>query len=112
MQLAKKLSPLTYVRPGLPGIATLHRDKDTTVPYQQAVRLYEALDRAAVPNKFVSISGGRHGGGVEKKDYGRRRSSWGFFVNTAFCNLPCTPILRREREFDSYPRHWRNFRSA
>src|SRR5690348_16170209 len=43
-ELAKQLSPLTYVRPGLPPIFTAHGDADTSVPYQHAVRLHKALD--------------------------------------------------------------------
>jgi acetyl esterase/lipase len=61
-ELAKELSPLTYVRPGLPPIITLHGDNDPTVPYQHGVRLHEALDRAGVPNELVTIPGGGHGG--------------------------------------------------
>jgi len=61
-ELAKKLSPLTYVRPGLPPIITLQGDQDHTVPYQHGVRLHEALDHAGVPNQLVTIPGGGHGG--------------------------------------------------
>jgi acetyl esterase/lipase len=61
MELARKVSPLTYVRPGLPPILTLHGDKDELVPYQHAVRLREALDRAGVPNELFTVPGGGHG---------------------------------------------------
>jgi acetyl esterase/lipase len=62
MDLAKRLSPLTYVRPGLPPILTIHGDKDPTVPYDEAVRLHAALDKAGTPNKLLTIPGGGHGG--------------------------------------------------
>jgi acetyl esterase/lipase len=62
MNLAKRLSPLTYVRAGLPPVITLQGDKDPTVPYPQGVRLHDALDRAGVPNQLVTIPGGGHGG--------------------------------------------------
>jgi acetyl esterase/lipase len=62
MELARKLSPLSYVRAGLPPIISLHGDKDDIVPYQQAVRLHEALDRTRVPNQLVTIPAGGHGG--------------------------------------------------
>lgn len=62
LDLARKLSPLTYVHAGQPPVITLQGDKDTTVPYEQGVRLHEALDRAGVPNQLVTIPGGRHGG--------------------------------------------------
>jgi len=52
LELAKRLSPLSYVRPGLPPIITVHGDADTLL-YQQSVRLHEALSRAGVPNQLV-----------------------------------------------------------
>lgn len=61
-EIAERVSPLTWVRPGVPPILTLHGDADTIVPYQQAVRLHEALDRAGVPNRLHTITGGGHGG--------------------------------------------------
>ena len=33
-----------------------------TVPYTQSVRLHEALQNASVPQKLVTIPGGKHGG--------------------------------------------------
>jgi acetyl esterase/lipase len=59
---ARKLSPLTYVHPGQPPVVTLQGDKDTTVPYEQGVRLHEALDRAVLPNQRVTNPGGGRGG--------------------------------------------------
>lgn len=61
-ELAKQLSPLTYVRPGLPVIFTAHGDADDVVPYQHAVRLHQALDAASVPNELYTVKGGKHGG--------------------------------------------------
>lgn len=61
MDLARQVSPLTYVRKGLPPIITLAGDKDPIVPYQHQVRLHEALTRAGVPNQLVTIEGGGHG---------------------------------------------------
>jgi acetyl esterase/lipase len=60
--LAKQLSPLTYVRPGLPPIFTAQGDADATVPYQHAVRLHKALTAAGVPNELYTVPGGKHGG--------------------------------------------------
>lgn len=61
-ELAKQLSPLTYVRPGLPPIFTAQGDSDPTVPYQHGVRLHQALTAAGVPNQLYTVPGGRHGG--------------------------------------------------
>jgi acetyl esterase/lipase len=60
-EIAKRVSPLTYVRPGLPPILTIHGDMDQLVPYEEAVRLHAALTRAGVPNQLLTIPGGRHG---------------------------------------------------
>ena len=61
-ELAKRLSPIQYVRKGLPPIFTVHGDNDQLVSYTHAVRLHEALNKAGVPNEFITIPGGRHGG--------------------------------------------------
>ncbi len=61
-ELAKQLSPINLVRKDLPPIFTVHGDKDQLVPYTHAVRLHAALNKAGVPNEFITIPGGRHGG--------------------------------------------------
>jgi acetyl esterase/lipase len=59
--IARRVSPLTYVRKGLPPIMTIHGDADPVVPYSHAVRLHKALDAAGVPNRLFTIHGGGHG---------------------------------------------------
>lgn len=61
-EVARRVSPLTYVRADLPAILTIHGDADPTVPYNHAVRLHEALAKAGVPNQLLTIPGGKHGG--------------------------------------------------
>ena len=61
-EVARRVSPMTYARRGLPPVITIHGDKDTLVPHAQARRLHAALDKAGVPNKLVTIPGGGHGG--------------------------------------------------
>jgi acetyl esterase/lipase len=61
MDLAKRLSPLTYVRSGLPPIITIHGTNDALVPYQEAEQLHQALDRVGAPNELITIPGGGHG---------------------------------------------------
>ena len=61
-EVARRVSPLTYVRAGLPPVITIHGDADPVVPYAHAVRLQEALNKAGVPNQLVTIPGGKHGG--------------------------------------------------
>jgi acetyl esterase/lipase len=61
MLIAEQVSPLTYVRPGLPPIITIHGDLDPVVPYSHAVRLHQALDEAGDINELITIRGGDHG---------------------------------------------------
>jgi len=60
-EIATRVSPLTYVRPGLPPILTIHGDQDRLVPYNHATRLHEALTKAGVPNQLLTIPKGGHG---------------------------------------------------
>jgi acetyl esterase/lipase len=60
-EIARRVSPIHFVRSDLPPIITIHGDADPTVPYTHAVRLHEALQKAGVPNKLVTIPGGHHG---------------------------------------------------
>jgi len=60
--LAERVSPLTYVRRSLPPILSIHGTADQLVPYQHAVRLHAALEKAGVPNELVTIQDGKHGG--------------------------------------------------
>jgi len=59
--IAKRVSPLTYVRAGLPPVLMIHGDSDPIVPYTQATRLRDALTSAGVPNQLLTIPGGKHG---------------------------------------------------
>jgi acetyl esterase/lipase len=58
---ARRVSPLTYIRPGLPPILSVQGDADPTVPYTHSLRLRDALTAAGVPNELVTIPGGKHG---------------------------------------------------
>lgn len=60
-EVAKSVSPLTYVRAGLPPIISIQGDKDDVVPYSHSTRLKEALDKAGDVNRLVTIRGGGHG---------------------------------------------------
>ena len=59
--VARRVSPLEYVRAGLPAILTIHGDADQVEPYTHAVRLHEALEAAKLPNQLFTIPGRGHG---------------------------------------------------
>ena len=60
-EVARRVSPMTYVRGDLPPILSIHGDADPVVPYDHGTRLHEALDAAGAPNELVTIAGGGHG---------------------------------------------------
>jgi len=62
VEIAKRVSPLTYVRAGLPPIISIQGDQDPTVPYDHSVRLQEALKKVAVDGELITLHGGTHGG--------------------------------------------------
>lgn len=61
-ELARRVSPMTYVRAGGPPVITIHGEEDDVAPYAQAVRFHAALDKAGVPNRLVTIPGRKHDG--------------------------------------------------
>jgi dipeptidyl aminopeptidase/acylaminoacyl peptidase len=61
VDVARRLSPLTYLRKDLPPILTIHGDADPTVPYAHATRLHAALQQAGATSELVTIPNGRHG---------------------------------------------------
>jgi len=60
--IARRVSPLTYAREGVPPVLMIQGDADPTVPYTQSLRLREALTKANVTNELVTVPGGKHGG--------------------------------------------------
>lgn len=59
--VARRVSPLSYVRKDLPPILTIHGDADPTVPYTHATRLHAALQGAGAAGELVTIPKGVHG---------------------------------------------------
>jgi acetyl esterase/lipase len=61
LSLAKTMSPITYVRPGLPPTFIVNGEKDPTVDPTQDAELKKALDAAGVANGQDIVPGGGHG---------------------------------------------------
>jgi dipeptidyl aminopeptidase/acylaminoacyl peptidase len=57
-----RANPVTYVTKDDPPFLIVHGDADLLVPHHQSVLLDEALRKAGVPVRFVTIPGGPHGG--------------------------------------------------
>jgi acetyl esterase/lipase len=60
-ELAKRVSPMTYVRKDLPPILTLHGDVDKTVPYEQGADLTRELTKVGASARLITVSGAGHG---------------------------------------------------
>jgi len=67
LELARRLSPMTYVRRDVPAILTIHGDSDPIVPYEHGSNLTKALRDAGADAEMISVARGEHGGfGKEK----------------------------------------------
>ena len=59
--IARSVSPITYVRGGLPPILSIHGDADPIVPYTQVLRLRDALAKTGAAHELFTVAGGGHG---------------------------------------------------
>jgi len=62
--LARRVSPITYARKGVPPVLTIHGDQDQTVPYEHATKLIRALELAGADASLHTLTG--HGHSVPK----------------------------------------------
>ena len=86
LALAKQLSPLTYVRLGLPPTITFQGDQDLLVAYQKGIRLEDALSRlgtftrrAPVRGQLVAVPGGGHAGWSREENIRAQEPVFEFF---------------------------------
>jgi len=61
MELARKLSPMNYVRKGVPPVLAMHGDADREVSIEQSVVLTRALKSAGSDAELITVPGGEHG---------------------------------------------------
>jgi acetyl esterase/lipase len=58
---AKEMSPMTYIKPGIPPTFIVNGDHDPSVDPRQSAELKQALDAAHIPNGQDIVPGGGHG---------------------------------------------------
>lgn len=58
---SREYSPINFVSSDDPSTLIVHGDKDPLVPINQGESMYQALQRAGVESKFVTIPGAGHG---------------------------------------------------
>jgi acetyl esterase/lipase len=84
---ARRVSPMQYVRSGLPPIFIVHGTEDPTVPYSQSVRLHQELDRKHDTNRIYTIEKGKHGFFGADNDIAAYKAMWDFLE----ANVPSLP---------------------
>ena len=102
-EIASRVSPLTYVRQGLPPIITIHGDADPTVPYSHAVRLREALEQKRVPHRLVTVPGGGHGGFNREEMVTIYAAIWGFLSEPRHDRLHELVLVHGKQRTDAGP---------
>jgi alpha-L-fucosidase 2 len=73
------ISPLNFIKPGLPPFLQIHGDADTTVPHSQSVNFETKMKAAGNACETITIPGGAHGmGGWAKlnSDYAAQMIDW------------------------------------
>ena len=63
-ELAKKVSPVTYVSKASPPFLILHGKKDNVVPWKQSEELHETLKKAGADSTLILVENAGHDGGV------------------------------------------------
>ena len=58
--LLKEMSPIDFVKPGLPPFLLIQGDADKTVPYDQTLRFQAKLKENSVPCDLVTVKGAPH----------------------------------------------------
>jgi acetyl esterase/lipase len=95
---ARRVSPVNYVRPGLPPIFIVHGNQDPVVPYTESVHLHEELDRDHVPNRFYTVQGGGHGQFGAENDIAAYRAMWDFLEATVPTLPKCAAVSSASTE--------------
>lgn len=77
-EMYEKASPVTYVSKGDPPVLTLHGDKDTLVPVEQARVLDEKMKAAGLEHTLKVFEGAGHGF-VGEQGKEANEMTWAFF---------------------------------
>lgn len=59
-ELARRVSPISHIRSGLPPVVSVHGTADDVVPFAHAERLHRALTEAGVANQLIPIREAPH----------------------------------------------------
>ncbi|MGD0016183.1 MAG: pectinesterase family protein [Verrucomicrobiia bacterium] len=56
----REISPINYIKPGLPPFLLIHGTEDKSVPYVQSVNFQAKLKEAGVPCEIITVQGAPH----------------------------------------------------
>jgi len=85
MELARRLSPMTYVRREVPAILTIHGDSDEIFHYEHGYTLTKARSDEGAEAQLISVPQGKHGFSKEE---------WKGLLAQTFAFLRARGILR------------------
>jgi acetyl esterase/lipase len=66
---ARAISPVNYVKPGLPPFYIVHGDADSLIPFSQSLKLAEALRTAGVSVELIAKHGADHSWTTIRQDF-------------------------------------------
>jgi len=91
-EIARRVSPLTYIGKDVPAVLTVHGTADPSVPYPHAVRLTEGLNQAGAYAVLITIPGGGHGFPKKQTDEIYDRFVWPFLGSLGILKISGPPI--------------------
>jgi dipeptidyl aminopeptidase/acylaminoacyl peptidase len=103
-ELARRVSPLTYVRKQVPPILTIHGTADPSVPHAHAEKLTERLNAAGARAALVTVAGGSHGFPKAQTDEIYARYVWPFLSSTGVLKTRATAPAARPESLTCSPR--------
>jgi acetyl esterase/lipase len=89
-EIARRVSPMTYVRRDLPPVLTIHGDADPVVPYAHATSLHAALQKAGATSELVTIPKGGHGNFVRSEQLRAVAAVRAFLAKHGIVRAPVT----------------------
>ena len=81
MKIVREASAVTYVRKDMPPYLLIHGTREFHVPFEQAISLKMAMDKAGADCRLIPILGGAHGSGgwerlPQSKEYKEQMIAW------------------------------------
>jgi acetyl esterase/lipase len=89
-EIARRVSPMTYVRRDLPPVLTIHGDADAVVPYAQATSFHAALQKTGATSELITIPKGGHGNFVRAEQLRATAAVRAFLTKHGIVRAPVT----------------------